>query len=131
MNERATKEDGRELLEEIFQKAVEALPPDFMDKFTRARAPETIHWTELPPSRPGYESADYETYRREVGRYLAEGHAGQWVLIQGGKCIGFWPSEDEVTAEGYRRSLPGQSFFVHEVLERERLLRTGYYRLCS
>jgi hypothetical protein len=128
--DKQTTSEGMKLLEEIFQKAVEALPPDFMDKFTRAREPETIHWSELPPSRPGYESADYETYRREVGRYLAEGHAGQWVLIQGGKAIGFWPTEVEVTAEGYRR-FPGHRFYVHQILERERIYRTGYYRLCS
>ena len=43
----------------------------------------TIHHTELQPFRPGETLAvEWEVYRREVGRFLAEGYEGKHVLIE-------------------------------------------------
>jgi hypothetical protein len=41
----------------------------------------TIHYSQLPPAEPGSRIArEWETYRREVGRLLAEGHEGRFLL---------------------------------------------------
>ena len=40
---------------------------------------QTIHWSELPPAEPGSPcAAEWETFRRELGRLLAEGHEGKF-----------------------------------------------------
>src|SRR5262245_29603007 len=89
-----------------------------------------LHYTELPPGRPGlvlYE--EWETYRREVGRLLAEGHEGRHILIKGTGIIGIWDTYREAMEEGYKRYLM-QPFFVHEILTCERLLKTRFYFPC-
>src|SRR5262245_60921326 len=43
-----------------------------------------IPYTELPEDTSGGRGArEWNLYRREAGRLLAEGHEGRWVLIQG------------------------------------------------
>lgn len=92
--------------------------------------PPTLHYTELPPARPGDTLAEeWETYRREVGRLLAEGNEGRHVLIKGGEIIGIWDSQKEAFAAA-DRLFPLQPSLVHQIQERERILRTGYNRLC-
>lgn len=93
--------------------------------------PPTLHYTELPPARPGDTLAEEgETYRREVGRLLAEGNEGRHVLIKGREIIGIWETHLEAMARGYERFLL-QPFLVHQIQERERILRTGCNRLCT
>ncbi len=90
--------------------------------------PPTIHYTELPASKPGEPLAEeWETYRREVGRLLAEGNEGRFILIKGGQIIGIWDTHKEAMAAAYEQFL-GQSFFVHQIQERERLLRCRWIR---
>ena len=44
--------------------------------------PPTIHFSELPAAAAGGRgAAEWNFYRREVGRLLAGGHEGRWVLI--------------------------------------------------
>src|SRR5438105_1492409 len=41
-----------------------------------------IHYTQLPESPPGSPMAgEWDLYRREVGRLLAEGNEGKWILF--------------------------------------------------
>lgn len=127
MDPAKTLEEGRKLVEEMHRKAAEALPPDFMDRFKRE--PATIHWSELPPATPGAGAEEWETYRREVGRLLAEGREGQWALIKNSEIVGFWTAEEEAIVEGCRRFYP-QVFLVHQIQERERLLKISR-RLCA
>jgi hypothetical protein len=66
----------------------------------------TIHDTELPRSRPNKPiDLEWETYRREVGRLLAEGHEGKLVFIKGNDIIGVYDTKDEAMDEGRRRYL--------------------------
>jgi hypothetical protein len=83
----------------------------------------TIHYTELAPAEPGSVlAAEWETYRREVGRLLAEGHEGKWVLIKGDEVIGLFDSQQQALAAGSERFLL-QPKLVHHVLSREPVLR--------
>jgi hypothetical protein len=88
----------------------------------------TIHYTELVPAQPDSENfLAWETYRREVGRLLAEGKEGQHVLIKGDEIIGFWDTHVGALAAGYERFGRADPFLVHQVQERERVYRIGYH----
>jgi hypothetical protein len=116
---------GNELVEKVHREAWEHYrqqpePPD---------EPLTIHYTEMAEAAPGsplYQ--EWNTYRREVGRLLAEGHAGRHILIKDEQIIGLWDTHDEAMVEGYRRFL-GQAYLVHEIQEREEILRCVNVRL--
>jgi hypothetical protein len=89
----------------------------------------TIHYTELPASQPDAPlHAEWETYRREVARLLAEGHEGRWVLLKGEEIIGIWDTHNEALSQGNRRYLH-QAFLIHQIQTRERVIR-GPLRLC-
>lgn len=76
-----------------------------------------VHYTELAPAAPtSLHAREEETYRREVGRLLAEGHAGEFVLIQGDDIIGFWPTRKEALLVALRRFREAL-FTVDEVKE--------------
>lgn len=93
-------------------------------------SPPSVHYTELPPSRPGAALAEeWEVYRREVGRLLAEGNEGRYVLIKGEQIVGIWDTRDEAMAAGQER-YSGQAFLIHQIQERERLLRFRWPRCC-
>jgi len=77
----------------------------------------------------GERSTDWDTYRREVRRLLAEGKEAQFVLIKGQQVIGLYATEREALGHGYRM-FPCQAFLVHQVQEREPLLRCVSVRLC-
>jgi hypothetical protein len=88
----------------------------------------TIHYSELPAcaaDSPLYQ--EWEFYRREVGRLLAEGYEGKFVLIKGEEIIGFYDTWNEASDEGSRRYfVQRQACLVQQVLEREPLLRFPY-----
>lgn len=57
----------------------------------------TVHYTELQevgPDDPCY--PEWNTYLRELGRLLQEGHEGKFVLIHSDQIIGIWDSWDEI-----------------------------------
>lgn len=86
-------------------------------------APQIIHFSELSDAQPGSPLRfEWDTYRREVGRLLAEGCAGQHVLIKGTDLLGLWSTSSEAMAAGYHR-FPGQPFLVREVREYEPIFR--------
>lgn len=85
---------------------------------------QTIPWTELPPGEPGSAlDAEWETYRREVGRLLAEGHEGKCVLVKGDSIIGVYDTWEEARQVGLGRYLL-EAHMVRPILSREPLLRT-------
>jgi hypothetical protein len=90
-----------------------------------AKDRNTIHYTELVPAEPGSALAvEWEFCRREVGRLLAEGHEGQWVLIKGELILGFFETREAGIDEAYRRfPFPREAFLVHQIQVRERLIR--------
>ena len=81
----------------------------------------TIHWTELPEGT-GPLAAESNCYRREVGRLLAEGQEGRWVLIKGDQIIGIWNTREEAFAVASNRFFR-QAVLVKQILEWEPLLR--------
>ncbi len=84
-------------------------------------APITIPYTELPPGRPDSPlDLEWETYRREVGRLLADGKEWQFVLIHQQEIVGFYATKPEALGDGYRL-FPNQGFLVHQVRAREPL----------
>jgi hypothetical protein len=88
--------------------------------------PHTISYRNLPPSEPDSPLAvEWEFYRKEVGRLLAEGHAGRHVLIKSAEIIGIYNSHNEAVAEGHRRYLM-QAFLVHEIQTEERVFRSTF-----
>ncbi len=83
--------------------------------------PQFIHYTELPDEAPDSPLfTEWNLYRREVGRLIAEGHQGKWLLIKGDEIIGIWETQAEALDEGYRQYLH-QPFFVHEIITWERV----------
>lgn len=88
-----------------------------------------VHHTELPEAKPDTDPyLEWNTYRQEVGRLLAEGHAGQFVLIKGREIQGFYESWDAARNEGLRRYVL-QPFLVKQVLAEEPVLRVRGYNL--
>lgn len=120
-------EDGNDLVVRVHREAWERYrqqPPPPPPK------PPTIHYTELPPATPGEVHAEeWETYRREVGRLLAEGNEGRFILIKGKEIIGIWDKREDALVMGYQKYLL-QPFLVHQIQERERLLRVRAPRRC-
>ena len=85
----------------------------------------TIPWNELPEDtsgKPG--SVEWNFYRREVGRLLAEGHEGRWVLIKDEQVVGVWDTREDAFAVASERYF-GQPCLVHQVLSAEPLLRVS------
>jgi hypothetical protein len=113
----------RELYDQIIERDRSQLKP--VPPREPAPAP-TIHYTELPEVTSGGPiSREWNFYRREVGRLLAEGHEGRWVLIKGEEIVGIWGTKEEARAEALCR-YQLQPVLIHQVLEREPLLRTSY-----
>jgi hypothetical protein len=89
--------------------------------------PQTIHYTELPEDTSGGPlSREWNFYRREVGRMLAEGHEGRWVLIKGEEIVGIWDTEGEADAVRLERFLM-QPVLMKRICTREPVLRGGGY----
>lgn len=88
-----------------------------------ASPPRTIHYTQLPePSANSKIALEWNTYRREVGRLLAEGREGQFVLIKGDQILDFFDTWEAADAEGYRRFLLS-GFVIQPIRTYEPLLR--------
>jgi hypothetical protein len=87
--------------------------------------PETLHYTELPEAQADSPlRREWDFYRRQVGRLLAEGHCGRHILIKGEQVIGMWDTHEEALLAGCMK-FPGQPILVHQIQERERVLRCG------
>lgn len=88
-----------------------------------------IHFTKLGPARPDSTLAtEWEVFRRELPRLLAEGHEGKYVLIKGEEIIGLWDDERTAHLEAVRR-YPRQPFALQLVAEWQPLIvRAGHHR---
>jgi len=112
-------EDGRDLVEAMHRQAVERyrqqpMPPT---------QPPSTHYTELPEARPGEVFyREWNTYRREVGRLLAEGYEGHYALIKDETIVGIYNTWDEAREAGYQR-FALRPFLVQRIQTLERLLR--------
>jgi len=92
--------------------------------------PRKLHYSQLKPAAPDDPLAtEYEIYRREVGRWIAEGHEGKHILIKDGKIVGLYDTEHQAMEEGYRGS-PRGGFLVHQIQTWERLYRVYGQMVC-
>jgi hypothetical protein len=86
-------------------------------------APLGVPCTELLEAQPGQALAEeWNTYRREVGRLLAEGQDGRHVLIKGTEIVGIFDTFDAAHEAGLQRYLR-EPFFVHPIRAEEPYLR--------
>jgi hypothetical protein len=84
---------------------------------------QTIHYTELPEDASESPIArEWNLYRREVGRLLAEGHEGKWLLVKGDAIIGIFDTEDEARAIALQKYLM-EPCLIQQVRSREPLVR--------
>ena len=89
----------------------------------------TVHYSKLgkidPKSRHYQE---WNFYRREVGRLLAEGFEGKWLLIKGEEILECCDSPEEAqrTAQSHPES---EAILVKQVLTFEPLYSVGYNRV--
>src|SRR5262245_17208655 len=110
-------EDVRALVEAVHREAAKhatPLPPI---------EPPTVHYTELPEAKAGEALyLEWNTYRREVARLLAEGHEGKFVLIKDETILGRFDTWEEARNAGLERFLL-TPFLVREIRTREPYLR--------
>lgn len=87
----------------------------------------TISYRDLPPAQPGSPLAvEWDFYRQEVGRLLAEGHVGRHVLIKDAEIIGIYDTYQEASTEGSRRFC-GQDVFIHQIEAEEPLIKCTFW----
>lgn len=65
---------------------------------------------------------EWNAYRREVGRLLAEGHEGKFALVKGGEVIGLYASDEAAMRAGFAQ-FGRTDFLVHKVQREEPVLR--------
>jgi hypothetical protein len=94
-------------------------------------ARQTIHYAELPEDSSNSPIAkEWNFYRREVGRLLAQGQEGKWVLITGEEVIGIWETQEQAYEVALQKYLM-QPVLIHRVLFQEPILRgPTFFRLC-
>ena len=99
----------------------EAEPAGAQEPLPRERA-AVVH-ADLPEAPPGSPlSLEWNTYRREAGRLLADGHAGRFVLIKGEEVLGVFDTADEAGQTGRTRFLL-EPFLVRPVRDRDPWVR--------
>jgi hypothetical protein len=61
----------------------------------------------VPPAIPAADlkrlEREFSTYRRELPRLVAEGHAGKFALIHEDQILGLWDTHELASQEGRRR----------------------------
>ena len=115
-------ETGRELVERLHRQALEQLrseaPPE---PDVGQEAPRV----DLPPAEPGSPFAEeWEAYRSEVGRLLAEGCRGRFALIRIGQPITVWDSLRDA-AQAARLLYGTEPSLIQQIDSRLRPLRAG------
>ncbi len=84
----------------------------------------------LPDMIPGSQiETEWNFFRREWPRLLAEGHEGRWVLIKGEEIIGFFDTSDEAITAGYER-FGVVPLLAQQILRYYRPIRAGNYWRC-
>jgi len=118
--QREQEQKDRELVEQVFK---EAMARNHQAPVAPAQQPRGIHYTELAEAKPGDTFFhEWNTYRKEVGRLLAEGHEGRHVLIKGQEIIAICDTWDEARHVGLTR-YHLEPFFVHPIRAEEPYLR--------
>src|SRR5438552_1808552 len=83
--QRAELERVGELINKLHRQAAADVKP------VSPQPPETIHFTQLPDDPPDSPlHREWNTYRREIARLLAEGNEGRHILIKDEHIVGIW-----------------------------------------
>lgn len=86
----------------------------------------TIHHSQLwEDTSSGSLSTEWNYFRREIPRLLAEGHEGQWAGVVGEDVIGFWATREEADAACQER-YPGRPVLIQSVRERYQVVRVRW-----
>ena len=116
------KDEGKSLVRQLAEQERERLQHQAPTSLP-AQEQAGIHYTQLPEDNTEKPLArEWNVYRREIGRLLAEGHEGRYVLIQGETVLGLFDTWDSARAAGLKRFLR-EPFFVHPVRATEPYLR--------
>jgi hypothetical protein len=119
---------SEELIRQMHQREIERIRQDSPLPLAPLERP-TIHWTELREISPDSPIAkEWSVYRREIGRLLAEGHEGKWVLIKGEQIIDIYETFHRAYEVALERFLM-QSVLIQQVRSREPILRVRGYNL--
>jgi hypothetical protein len=87
----------------------------------------TIPYTELPDLPPDHLlRREWDFFRRELPRLLAEGHEGEVALLKGEQLVGVYPTREDALRAGYEQFLL-EPFLVHPIRSEEPLLRLSPY----
>jgi hypothetical protein len=124
------QERGEELIRRLQEAEVQLIPQGVSPRPWPPRDVPTIPHTalaEAPPDSPI--ATEWNCYRREVGRLLAEGNQGKWLLIKGEEIVGIWDTMAEADSVRLERFLM-QPVLMKQILAQEPILRIGYNRLC-
>ena len=90
--------------------------------------PSTVHFTELPSLPPGNTFFhEWQTYRREVGKLIADGLEGKWVVIKDGTIQGVFEGWKLGYLFGLERNKQ-QTFLLHQILADEPIHGLNDYR---
>jgi len=82
-----------------------------------------IHFTELAPApADGPLAVEWETFRRELPRLLADGLAGAYALVVGSVVVGTFDTFAGAVAEG-RRRFPERPLAVQLIAEWQPVIR--------
>src|SRR5262245_8850172 len=101
----------RELVESLHRAAQEQLNVHSLET---QELPD-IHHSELPAGDAASPLCrEWNTYRREAGRLLAEGHEGKFILVHGETILGLFDTWDAAREAGLERFLL-QPFLVHQI----------------
>jgi hypothetical protein len=89
--------------------------------------PTAIHYTELPEAAVGDRGGvEWNHYRKEASRLLAEGQEGRWALVKGAEIIGIWDTEKEADACRVQRFLT-DDVLIQQIQEWDHVYRCGAY----
>jgi hypothetical protein len=100
------------------------------NQYLAQAAPPTIHYTQLQAAPTGSPLAtEWNFYRQSVGRLLADGHEGKWLLITQEQIVGIWDTEAQAQKVRLERFLM-KPVLLKQILAHEPILRIGYNRLC-
>jgi hypothetical protein len=83
----------------------------------------------LAPAQPGSRlETEWNFYRTQRDRLIAEGHENRYVLIKGTEVLGIFETWGEAREAG-RDRIGHVDMLVHQVVRKERVLKFGYGRL--
>jgi hypothetical protein len=122
------------LVQEVHRKESERLRAEGKLKLPFEPAkPATIPYTQLRPFKPDEVFyLEWNTYLREVGRLLAEGLEGKWLLVKGESILGVFDTMQQADSSGLSLVLEAKiekPYMLRQVLAEEPILKLRGYNL--